>query len=59
MADIQKCTGTIPEATCPMRMTCRRYLAMPHPKQEWGPTPMYQLSDGGEWKCDEYWRVVT
>ncbi len=37
-----------------MRETCYRYLAMSSRRQEWFLyPPLYQLSDGGEWKCDE------
>lgn len=56
MTDISKCPGETAEAVCPYRETCRRFTA---PSGELMPAPLYQLSEGGEWKCDEYWRVET
>ena len=58
MSEIQKCNGALDYQACPMRSTCWRYRAERGMVQSWfNQAPMYQLSEGGEWKCDEYWKV--
>ncbi len=56
-----KCPGFIPvtpEIQCPMRETCWRFKAPDTPGwQAYMHAPLYQLSGGGGWKCDEYWKV--
>ena len=60
MSDIQKCPGALDRQVCSMRSTCRRYRAERGQVQAmFSQAPMYQLSEGGEWKCDEYWRAET
>lgn len=60
MSGITKCTGILTEdmdVTCPMRETCWRYKAPSSSWQSYMHAPLYQLSPGTEWKCDEYWRA--
>ncbi len=53
--DISACSGIYYGTHCPMRESCLRYNV---PKGEgwFVDAPLYQLG-GGEWKCDEYWKV--
>lgn len=60
MTDITKCPGFTPEEVdCPMRDTCWRYTAPSSNWQSFMHAPLYRLSDDGQWKCDEYWKVTN
>jgi hypothetical protein len=60
MTGITKCHGSMPAPgkaiICPMRETCWRWTAPAGGRQSYMHAPLYQLSGGGEWKCDEYWK---
>ncbi len=49
------CTGIHYGFRCPKRETCWRFL-MPE-RTVVMETPLYQLPSGGDWKCEEYWKV--
>jgi hypothetical protein len=60
MTTLTKCPGSLNDKQCPMRETCLRYREPAFAGHTSFPqAPMYQLSKGGRWKCDEYWKVAS
>ncbi len=51
--DLAACSGIYYGTHCPMRDGCQRFN-VPRGNGQWFlDAPLYQLSGGGEWKCDE------
>ncbi len=57
MTDATACTGIHYGFRCPKRETCWRFLMPRSERVKVMEAPLYQLPSGGEWKCEEYWKV--